>query len=214
MLTLEQIEEVKQEFIDRLKEIERPDCDIEGLIAYLDASGFFQAPASTEYHCSFPGGLALHSLNVYYALKELNDVVAKLTEDDSRQYSKDSLIIVGLLHDLGKINYYEEYVKNEKVYNKYGKKSDELGTFDWVSTRSYRVKEGRDREILGTKGFTSYYIASNFISLSKEEMVTLTNQYSAIDREPLNGLSNILANFNLAVLLHSADIIATYCIEK
>jgi len=214
MLTVEQIKEVRQEFIDKLKEIKRQDCDIEGLIAYLDASGFFQAPASTQYHCSFPGGLALHSLNVYNALVDLNDLIIKQSEGDHKGYDKDSLIIIGLLHDLGKLNFYEECVKNEKVYSKYGKKSDELGTFDWVSTKSYKVKDDKDREILGTKGFTSYYIASNFISLSKEEMVTLTNQYSAIDREPLNGLSNILANFNLAVLLHSADIIATYCIEK
>lgn len=215
MLTNEQIQEVRQEYIDTLKTLSRDvNDDIDGLIAYLDSTGFFKAPASTQYHCSFPGGLALHSLNVYKAMVKLNTMVKELSESPTLPYTQDTLVIVGLLHDLGKINFYEEYIKNEKVYSKYGKKSDEIGTFDWVSTRAYKVKDDTERDIIGSKGFTTYHIASNFISLTKEEAVTLVNQYSAVDREPIPSLSSILSKFNLAVLLHSADIIATYCIEK
>lgn len=203
-----EIKQNEDEFCEILWEISREGCDIEGLIAWLDDSGFFKAPASTKYHCSFPGGLCLHSLNVYHALCNLAE---RFTEDG--KYNKDSLIIVGLLHDLNKANLYEEAIKNEKVYSKYGKKYDELGNFDWISTKSYKVKEAKDRTLLGTKGNITHTIVSQFLPLTTEEMMTLIYQYSAVEREPLNDLSEILAKYNLSVLLHSADIIATYCIE-
>ena len=214
MLEDYEIQENKEVFCNILWDLDvanggREGTDVTGLINYLDDNGFFTAPASTKYHCSFPGGLCLHSLNVYRALVSLCD---RFISDD--KYSKSSLIIVGLLHDLNKINFYEETVKNEKVYSNYGKKYDELGNFDWVATKSYKVKDAKDRKILGNKGTVSYLIASQFIPLTNEETMALMYQYSAVDREPVNDLSEILAKFNLCVLLHSADIIATYCIEK
>ena len=205
-----EIKQNAEEFCNILSEIDREGCDVEGLIAWLEDSDFFRAPASTKYHCSYPGGLCRHSLNVYTALCSLSE---RFLSDD-KQYDKNSLIIVGLLHDLNKANFYEETVKNEKVYSKYGKKYDELGNFDWVSTKAYKVKEAKDRALLGTKGNISYTIASQFLALTKEEMMALMYQYSAVDKEPLNDLSDILAKYNLSVLLHSADIIATYCIEQ
>lgn len=208
MLTVEQKAEIKQEFIDTLKTLTRADADVDGLIAYLEATDFFDAPASTQYHCSFPGGLCLHSLNVYKAIKSL------ASEFCEGKYSNDSLIIVGLLHDLGKINFYEPAVRNVKVYSAYGKKEDELGFFDWKTECIYAVKDVNNRDVIGTKGFTAYYIASMFIPLTKEEMITLTNQYSALEREPLPDLSNVLGKYGLTVLLHASDIISTYCIEK
>lgn len=206
MLTKEQILEVKDRYISLLRKIKRKDADIEGLIKYLEDTDFFNAPASTQYHCSFPGGLCLHSLNVFDALVEL-------TKNDDR-YSEDTIAIVGLLHDLSKINFYELSSKNEKVYSSSGSKYDDLGHFDWVTTKCYKVKDADNRTIIGTKGFKSYMLANAFIPLTREESVALANQYSATDRTPIDELSNILAKYNLAVYLHSADIIATYCIER
>lgn len=225
MLTQEQLQENKQEFIELLRSIKR-DGDIEGLIAYLEATDFFVAPASTQYHCSFPGGLCLHSLTVYKVLKRLiknfaSKVVSKESEDGKEgsveivpNYSEETMIIVGLLHDLGKVNFYEPSVRNVKVYSPYGKKEDSIGNFDWKEERCYAVRRPEDRDIIGTKGFTANYIASMFIPLLREETVTLTNQYSAIEKEPLPDLSNILGKYNLSVLLHAADIIATYVVER
>ncbi len=225
MLTFEERKQVKQEFIDTLKSIKRPDCDVDGLIAYLEETDFFYAPASTRYHCSFPGGLCLHSLNVYKALKRLvKNFASKVVEipgDENStstkqivpNYSEDTMIIVGLLHDLGKINFYEVSARNVKVYSDTGTRRDSLGNFDWQEEQCFKVKESEDRDIIGTKGFTANYIAGMFLSLTKEEVVTLTNQYSALDREPLPDLSNILGKYNLTVLLHAADILSTYCIE-
>ena len=209
MLTDEQLEEVKQEYCNLLRSLERDGSDIDGLISYLEGTDFFDAPASTKYHCSFPGGLCLHSLNVYSALRSL---VERFASDYT--YSDDTIKIVALCHDFGKINFYEPYIKNEKVYSKQGKNFDAMGNFDWVPSRGYKVKEPEDRAIVGSKSFRAYMIANNFIPLTQGELVTLVNQYSASDGQQLPDLSNILAKYNLAVYLHCADIIATYCIEK
>ena len=37
-----------------------------GLIGYMEDAGFFSSPCSTSHHLSKEGGLAEHSLNVYY----------------------------------------------------------------------------------------------------------------------------------------------------
>ena len=207
MLTKEEVLEVKQEYIDLLKEIKRPNCDIEGFIAYLESTDFFSAPASTQYHCSFPGGLCLHSINVYKALVKLNQAFGNT-------YKDDTLLLVGLLHDLDKILKYERTSKNEKEYCDDGDKSDSLGRFRWKTTESYKVKDSSNKANLGNKGFASYMIASMFFSLSEEETYAIMYQYSAVSNEQLTDLSAILSKYNLCVLLHSADIVTTYCLEK
>ena len=84
----------KNEIVALLKEIKRD--GIENLIEFLERTDFYTAPASTKFHNAFEGGLAEHSLNVYKALKELT----------GEKWSEDTLRIVGLLHDVCKINLY------------------------------------------------------------------------------------------------------------
>lgn len=218
MLSNEEMLEVKQEYIDLLKQIKRPDCDIDGFISYLEGTDFFSAPASTQYHCSFPGGLCLHSINVYKALKSLTDKFATKINNETKEvspvYSNDSILIVGLLHDLDKILKYEKTSKNEKEYCEDGDKQDAIGTFKWKTTTAYKLKDAANRANLGNKGFAAYMIASMFFSMSEEEVYALMYQYSATNQEQLTDLSTILSRYNLCVFLHSADIIATYCVEK
>lgn len=59
---------MKEEFLNLLKSIQRE--GIEKLIAYLEKTDFFKAPASTRFHGNYEGGLLEHSLNVYHLLKE------------------------------------------------------------------------------------------------------------------------------------------------
>lgn len=58
---------------------------------------FFEAPASSrsDYHNCFPGGLALHSLNVYKNVKKLN----KLFEYN---LDEESMFVISAFHDVGK----------------------------------------------------------------------------------------------------------------
>lgn len=81
---------------------------------------FFTAPASTRYHLSEVGGLAKHSLNVYYRLAEYKKHYEINIPDES-------IIIVGILHDICKTNYYEwkhdHYLVNDTLPLNHGHKS-------------------------------------------------------------------------------------------
>lgn len=103
--------DLKQTIIDLLGDTGRP--GIEDLIEAMDAGGFFEAPCSTQYHLSGTGGLAEHSANVYQTMLTLDlTLKAKLP--------RNSIIICGLLHDLGKMgdhgkpNYVDNILKSGK----------------------------------------------------------------------------------------------------
>lgn len=67
---------------------------------------YFIAPAALkkDYHSCFPGGLAYHSLNVA-------KIALKLNEALETDVSNNSIVIVGLLHDIGKIGSVGENAK-------------------------------------------------------------------------------------------------------
>lgn len=239
MISEEKQAAVKTEFLSLVDSIKREGCDIAGLKAYLESSGFFASPASTQYNCSFEGGLALHSLNVYKILKAIAnkyavhaapnpDFVPTMQREKDKEYtdsqktqdivvpdySPDTLLIVGLFHGLSKAGFYAPFAKNEKVYSPSGKKSDELGRFDWTSTMSYKVADADKRFLAGSRGFNSAYILGGFVPLSLEETSALVSQGAGVGRESLDDISDIMRKFNLAVYLNAADMISTYCVEK
>ena len=52
--------------------IKRPGA--EELLAWLESTDFFTAPASTKYHGAYPGGLVDHSLRVYGEMMNLGEI--------------------------------------------------------------------------------------------------------------------------------------------
>lgn len=86
----------KERFIDLFLDLViRPGA--EDLLAWLGATDFFEAPASTRFHGAFPGGLVEHSLNVYDQL---------LFDHSALKYGGQTLAVCALLHDVCKANYY------------------------------------------------------------------------------------------------------------
>ena len=59
----------KEEIIGLLKSTGLEEMD--DFIAELENTGYFTAPASMNGHMCYEGGLMIHSLNVYYAAREL-----------------------------------------------------------------------------------------------------------------------------------------------
>ena len=84
-------------------------ANIEGLIDFMTNQGFFIGPSSKHYHQSYKGGNAQHSLQVFYNLLAENDLLLSPLD-------VDSIIIIGLLHDLCKIDAYvfTEYITNDQ----------------------------------------------------------------------------------------------------
>lgn len=178
--------------------------EAEALFEVLNSSDFFTAPATVRYNSSFEGGLCYHTLQVYTTMVELN-------EKFNFGVSPLSILKVGLLHEIGKIGYYEQNVINKKVYDDDGDKKDELGRFYWQSTRGYKVKE--DFKHVGSIGLRSYLIANEAIQFTQEETMALLNYNSLTDKNTPD-CQSLLANSKLLTLLHTAILISRYVKEN
>ena len=184
--------------------------NIEELITYLETKTDFKyAPASTKYHGAFKGGLCEHSLAVYEIIMRLNAIYEELYGE---AFDKSSLIIVSLLHDISKTNVYEETVINKKIYSNEGSKFDELGKFDWVSVKSYKVKDLKDRFVFVNHETTSEFIIRQFLDLSIAESISIMTHHNGMgsDSIPYEATGPNLSKYPLSLLLHEADLMAAY----
>lgn len=89
------------------------------LLAWLESTDFFVAPASTRFHGSYPGGLVEHSLNVYDRI---------LIEPHAVGAGAETRAICALLHDVCKADFYEimpngTYRVNDRFPFGHGEKS-------------------------------------------------------------------------------------------
>lgn len=210
MLTEEQIADNKKRFIDIVSQIKLETVNVPQLLQYLEGTDFYTAPASTQYHCGYKGGLCQHSLNVYYALTQLANTFTP------NMYSVDSLILVGLFHDLSKTNFYEPYVMNKKIYGPQGTKHDNLGTFDWIAEEHFKVKDAKERFLAGTHEENSFILLSQFAGLSIEEISAILWHHGGVGNGANVGpdLTGVYNRYPLATLLHMADMTATYILER
>lgn len=188
----------KGQIIGLLKKTGREGID--DLIEYLKNSDFFYAPASTQYHGAFAGGLAEHSLNVLDVLISLLSFYK--TSYEMADIPESSLIIVALLHDLCKINCYKEDFRNVK---------NDKGV--WEKIPCYK------REPLFPMGHggKSVFIAQKFISLTSEEAQAIFWHMGAYDISNYNTMNELSQAYNenpLAFLLNQADMSSTYILEN
>lgn len=220
-LTDEQLEENKNTFLALIDSIREERLSAENkakLIEWLNTrSDFFTAPASTKYHSNFAGGLCAHSLNVYYQLQFLAN--AYFTREDkvkdeetgeervevTKLYDEDSLKIVALFHDLSKANFYE--IKQKNVQNEI--------TGKWEKVPSFVTKDVKDRFIFGNHEETSEFMLRTFIPLTVEESVAILHHHagSSFDSTQTD-IAVIYTKYDLATLLHVADMLSTFVIEK
>lgn len=159
------------------------------LYNYMATYGFFTAPATLKYHGCYEGGLAVHTWDVYNYLVRLNDIWGT-------KYSEQTLAKVALSHQLAKTDFYEQYMKNVKVNGQ------------WVQEPAYKVKE--NRYLAGDMGFTSYMLASRFLSFTDEEIIAICNYLYLSDMDGHVGLPDLLKKYPLISLLYIAYTFATY----
>ena len=209
MLTAEQIEINKSRYLQLISTIEIEGADTQGLVDYLLSSDFFTAPASTLYHSNYEGGLCQHSLNVYDALCNLANMYAP------NKYDYSSLVVVALLHDLAKVNFYEKYIMNKKHYHPAGTKHDNQGNFDWIAEEAFKVRDAKERFLGGEHGFNSMIIANRYIPMTYEETLAILHHHFITESgKPLMDITPIYNKYPLCTLLHIADMSATYIIEN
>ena len=189
----------KEKFIEIYKQnIKREGAD--KLLEYLlsPASDFFTAPASARYHSSFEGGLCEHSVNVYECL------LSYLESDRAKNtfgfdYSRESIAIVALLHDVCKIGVYKKGFRNVK---------DDKGVWQRVDTFEY------DDKLPYGHGEKSVYIINGYMRLTREEAFAIRYHMGYSSTEDPRNVSAAFEMFPLAFALSTADSEATYFLES
>lgn len=183
----------RAEFLEIFQQkVSRPGS--EKLLAWLDTTDFFRAPASTRFHGACESGLVMHSLNVYHALRE-----RYFEEGDS----EETFAICGLLHDLCKTNFYKPGTRNVK---------NEV-TGQWEKVPSYSIEDAFPYG----HGEKSVYLIERFMRLRTAEAVAIRWHMGGFDDSVRGGsraMGEAFYQYPLAVKLHLADLTATYLLER
>ncbi len=173
-------------------QITRPGID--AFYKWLDESDFFAAPASSRFHSCYEGGLVEHSLNVYDSLVRLNAA--------SHPYSDETVAIVALFHDICKCNFYKKDTRNVK--------NNETG--QWEKKEVWSI----DEKFPFGHGEKSCIILMGYVKLTTDELLAIRHHMGGFDSAVKGGDYSLTRAFEkcpLAVMLHMADLEATYLKE-
>lgn len=180
----------KERFLQLCSQVKRDGMD--RLLAWLEKSDFFTAPASSRFHGAYEGGLLQHSLNVYDEFKRLIAVYPEV------QCDEESIVICTLFHDLCKVGMYNTEKRNRK--NADGQ---------WETYDAYKIEE---KFCFGGHGSKSVYMLMRFIDLKPAEATAINNHMSAFGGD-VNSIGRAFEQYPFAWLLSVADQSATYIIE-
>ena len=194
-----------ENFEGLMEPIQRPGKD--RLMEYIRKSDFYKAPASTKYHLCCEGGLLLHSLNVLAALQTIMHPTD--AGDGTWEYNVagkavafenwESMVIMALLHDICKTNFYSVSTRNVK--------NEETGK--WEKQPFYTVL---DKMPLG-HGAKSAMIIKEYMKLTSEEMYAIWWHMGFSGTEDTLTLSQAIQNYPIIWALHSADMMASNFME-
>lgn len=165
------------------------------VLDYLCKSDFFTAPASTRFHGAHEGGLLEHSLIVYDCLVSLLEA-----NDLKKEYTADTIAVVALLHDICKVNFYRKSTRNQKIDGK------------WETVDCFEI----DEKFPCGHGEKSVIILQTMMRLSSEEILAIRAHMGGFDTSVKGGdyfIGKIFERSKLALLLHLADMEATYLKE-
>lgn len=180
---------MEQQIIELLKSTKRE--GIENLIAFMQKSDYFKAPASTRFHGCYEGGLAEHSMKVYEILKKKVETSVLPIE-----VPEESIAIIALLHDICKANYYKVDYRNAK---------NALGV--WEKVPYYAVED----TIPYGHGEKSVMMVSEYIKLTNEEKYAIRWHMGYTEpKELYSTIGEAYKKYPLALLMHEADLEATY----
>ena len=145
---------------------------------WLENSEFFTAPASTKYHGSYEGGLFDHSFMVM-------EVLVDLTRRNNLKWERDcSPFVVGLLHDMCKI---DQYIRKEDGY------------------------EYDTETLLKGHGDKSVMLIAEHMQLTEEEVMCIRYHMGAFtDKEEWRDYTRAVNRFPNVLWTHQADMIASH----
>lgn len=195
---MEEKKDIVKEFIEiYTNKIKREGAD--KLLDWLLKSDFIACPASTKFHSNYEGGLIEHSIKAYKRF--VKNLEKEYGENWNNTISEESAAIIGLLHDICKVGYYKQEMRNVK----------EDGV--WVQKPYYTV----DDKLPYGHGEKSVYIISGFMKLTREEAMAINWHMGGFDTRVQGGsysISTAFYEFPTALIFHLSDLEATYLDER
>ena len=194
----------KERFLGLFQCVE-PRPGMEELLAWLETTDFFTAPAGAKHHGAHAGGLVVHSLNVWSRLREitLRDTIDGKAILDLTPETNETVAILGLLHDVCKAGVYHAETKRRR--------NPETGV--WEDYLGYTF---RDPLPLG-HGEKSLYQITRFMRLEDHEALAIRwhmGAYDAAAHTDLRDLSAAMDATPWVWRLHEADMCATHIDER
>lgn len=188
----------KSEVSDFLKLMKLPDgtplVPVD-MVDWLMTNGFFTAPASTKFHGNHEGGLLEHSASVMKFL-------VQLTEDNHLNWERPvSPYIVGMFHDLCKINQYRHPVTGH------------IEEFNGERTPIYdeQAWEYNPDTLLKGHGDKSVILLSQFYTLTEEEIMCIRYHMGAFtDKSEWNDYTRAVSQYPNVLWTHQADMLASH----
>ncbi len=163
----------------------------QALFHWLYENGFFTAPASTKYHGSYAGGLYDHSAAVVKSLVELS-------KNNSLVWQREeSPMIVGMFHDLCKIDLYRHPVVGENLA---GEKFYDINS--WEHNPNTTLKGHGDKSVM---------LLSQFMVLTEEEVLCIRYHMGAFtERDEWSDYIRAILKYPNVLWTHQADMIASH----
>lgn len=152
------------------------------MVDWLVANGFFHAPASTKYHGNHEGGLLEQSYMVAKAL-------VGMSEREGLAWSNPrSPWVVGMFHDLCKIDQYRPFMDGESV--------------GWEYNPDTLLKGHGDKSVM---------LLSQFYTLTEEEIMCIRYHMGAFTpKEEWNDYTRAVNHYPNVLWTHQADMLASH----
>lgn len=150
------------------------------LLKQLERTDYFTAPASTNKHHAYEGGLFDHSRHVYETLVSFREI-----------FTEREAFVIGMFHDLCKLGQYKPNI---------------LKSGNISEAKPWLVEDDLP---LG-HGSKSVYVASKLLELSERETLGIFWHMGPFDKNFWGNEGYLEKVFPEWRLVHAADLIASY----
>lgn len=169
---------IEQDRIEQFSKVMDPYVP-QGFKVWLIEKGFFKAPASIHHHGAYSGALFDHSFQVMKVLLSFTNRLELKWEQERSPY------IVGMFHDLCKVDNYQQTNNEAWEYN--------------------------NATLLPGHGDKSVILLQQHINLTDEEMLCVRWHMGAFDdKENWNSYGRSVTNFPNVLYTHTADMVAAH----
>lgn len=169
--------------------------DIKGtnLRQWLIDNGFFNAPASTKYHGAYEGGLFDHSI-------EVTEALVQFTHDNWLKWDNPrSPFVVGIFHDLCKIDKYEKVIDVEGIQM--------MGTDEVKGEESHF--EYNDYTLIPGHGEKSVMLLAQHMQLTEEEILCIRYHMGSYETKEWDFYDRAIKKYPNVLWTHHADMYAS-----